>query len=300
MLGWPAPPGQQRTDAVGDDARLAGPKLARETYTSVRIRNGDPIIEIENATVVEDGATLLQDVSLTIRKGEHVAILGPNGAGKTSLLRLLTAQVRPYYREPPSRYRIFDSDRWSIWELNRHLGVVTPEIELRNRRDLTAREVVCSGYFGTVGLHEALAPAQIRRVDRILRVLGLTRLSGRIMTTLSTGEARSIMIARALVHEPAALLLDEPTSGLDIRAGGTLLGRLRRLATHGTTLILATHHVEDIIPEVTRVALLQRGRILAIGSKESLLRSSVMSELYEVPVTVRRRGWRYGMEVARG
>jgi iron complex transport system ATP-binding protein len=260
-----------------------------------RLRKGDPIIEIERADVYDDGTHVLRDFSLCVRKGEHVAVLGPNGAGKTSLLRLVTTELRPYYREPPTPYRMFGRDRWLYWELYPRLGVVTPGIEQRNRRELTGREIVYSGFFGTIGVHQTLDDAQRRQAERIIRRLGLGRLADRTLAALSTGEARKFVLARALVHEPDLLVLDEPTSGLDVGAAADLLERIGRLARLGTTLVITTHHVEDIIPEVSHVVLLRRGAVVAAGPKASVLRSRPLSELFGVPVRVERRNGRYRM-----
>ena len=259
----------------------------------MRFNPGNPIIEIERADVHNSNSLVLHDLSLTIRKGENLAVIGPNGAGKTSLIQLITCRLHPVYREAPPPRRVFGRDRWNFWELHRHLGVITPDVELRNRREITGRQAVLSGFFNSIGLHQQPTKDQLRRGETIIERLGIKDLAGKYVSHMSTGEARLCMIGRALVHEPDALLLDEPTSGLDVKAAAHFLSMLRLLVQNGTTLIMTTHHVDDIIPEVNRLALLKDGTVVALGAKEALLTSETLSSLFDAHLRVEEKNGLY-------
>ena len=154
-----------------------------------------------------------------------------------------------------------------------------------------ARTVVCSGFFASVGVYRnhGLTDAQRRRAEATAAKQGVGDLLERRFDTLSSGEQRRLLLARALVHEPHTLLLDEPATGLDLKAAFALMERLRDLATAGTTLIVVTHHVDQIPPEVERVVLLKAGRVFADGPKDEVLASATLSELFEVGVKLVER-----------
>lgn len=252
----------------------------------------DPLIELRDAEVVRDGRTILHVDRLAFREGEHVAVLGPNGAGKSTLIGLLTRDVRPLARdEPPVLMR--GASRWDLFSARRIFGVVSDALQEEHRRRLTVRDVVLSGFFGSIGLYRPgeVTSAMAARAEEVLDQLGITGLAGRTMDTLSTGEARRALIGRALVHDPALLALDEPTHGLDPAGAYHFLRLLRRLA-ETTALVIVTHHVSDIIPEVDRVVMLKDGRVFGDGPKQEMLTGATLSALYGVPAqTEERGGW---------
>ena len=252
----------------------------------------DTLIELRDAEVVREGRTILHVDSLAFREGEHVAVLGPNGAGKSTLIGLLTRDIRPLVRdEPPVLLR--GQARWDLFEARRVFGVVSDALQDDYRVRVTVRDVVLSGYFGSVGLYRSgeITAAMRTRAEELLEHLGITALADRTMDTLSTGEARRALIGRALVHDPALLVLDEPTYGLDPAGTYHFLALLHQLAER-CALVIVTHHVSDIIPEVERVVMLKAGRVFRDGSKTELLTSEALSGLYGIPAEVEeRRGW---------
>jgi iron complex transport system ATP-binding protein len=171
--------------------------------------------------------------------------------------------------------------------------VVSDALQEEHRRRLTVRDVMLSGYFGSIGLYR---PGEVTsemdaRAGELLDHLGITALSDRTMDTLSTGEARRALIGRALVHDPALLVLDEPTHGLDPAGAYHFLHLLRRIA-ETTALVIVTHHVSDIVPEVDRVVMLKSGRVYRDGPKREMLTGAALSTLYGVPAEVEERdGW---------
>ncbi len=248
------------------------------------------LLELRAASVVLGGRIVLDDLTLEIPRGESVAILGPNGAGKSTLLRLLARDVYPQRREHAA-VRILGRTRWNVFDLREQLGFVSLELQLRHQREIAGLDVVRSGFFGSIGTypHQRLTTDQSRRVDRALDQLGVRALAGRTFATLSAGEQRRFLLARALVHDPHTLVLDEPTASLDLQAGFSLLAELRRLCAAGKTLVLVTHHLGEIPPEIERVLLLKSGSLFFDGDKRAALTSQRLSELFEIPLQVVER-----------
>ena len=252
-----------------------------------------PLIAFRDAEVVRSGRTILRVDALAFNEGEHVAVLGPNGAGKSTLIALVTRDARPLAREKPS-VLLRGQARWDLFAARRVFGVVSDALQDTYRRDVTILDVVLSGFFGSVGLYRRaeVVPAMLARAHELLAFLGIGELAERTMSTLSTGEARRALIGRALIHEPALLVLDEPTHGLDPAGTYHFLALLQRIAAGGCALVIVTHHVGDIVPEVDRVVMLKDGRVFRDGPKSELLTSEAISSLYDVPVTVQEReGW---------
>ena len=253
-----------------------------------------PLLKMQGATVVKNGRRILDDVTLTIRQGEHTVILGPNGAGKSSLIRLITRQDYPLAHgdgTPP--LLIFGESLWNVFELRTLMGIISEELQVsfisRSMPGQTrGLDAVLSGFFATYGVfpHQTVTAAMRQRAYEALALMEATYLAEACIETLSTGEARRLMIARALVTDPKALLLDEPTAGLDLPARQRFLATLQNIARHGKTIILVTHRVEEIFPEINRVILLKQGRILLDGAKAAVLTSKHLSALFEAPITV--------------
>jgi len=252
-----------------------------------------PLIEFRDARVVRAGRTILHVDSLAFREGEHVAVLGPNGAGKSTLIGLVTRDVRPLARaSTPVLLR--GRERWGLFEARRVFGVVSDALQESYRRAVSVRDVVLSGYFGSVGLYR---PAEVTcemaaRAAELLAYLEIEHLADRALRTLSTGEVRRALIGRALVHDPAMLVLDEPTHGLDPAGAHHFLALVRRIAAEGRAVVIVTHHVSDIVPEVSRVVMFKDGRVHRDGPKRGLLSGPMLEDLYGIPAHVEERdGW---------
>jgi iron complex transport system ATP-binding protein len=256
-----------------------------------------PLLELTDATVVKNGVRILDRLTVTIRAGEHTAILGPNGAGKTTLINVLTELDRPLAREegvPP--VRILGSACWNVFELRSRLGIVTSDLHQRfvngnSAGRITAEDAVLSGFQATHGFlpDGTVTDAMRQTAADALRRLEVHHLSGKTLDEMSTGEARRVLIARALVTNPRALVLDEPTTGLDIVARQRFLDTVRRIARSGTTIVLITHHVEEIIPEIEHVVLLKGGRVAYAGAKRATLTAAHLTSLFDAPVSMEER-----------
>jgi len=252
------------------------------------------VLEVCSATVIKNDVRVLDGLTLAIREGEHTAILGPNGAGKTSLMNLLTLQDRALVGDDgESPVRVFGESRCDVFELRARLGIVTADLHQRfvagnSEGYIRGIDAVVSGLLSTYGItrYGTVTGAMRRRADLALERAGALNLGGKLMNEMSTGEARRVLIARALVTEPRALVLDEPTAGLDMLARRRFLEEVRRIAAAGTTIILVTHHVEDIIPEIGHVVLLKNGRVAMAGSKASVLTEANLSHVFDAPVVL--------------
>ena len=262
--------------------------LSRLADTAV-IMSEPPLIDIRNATIWRGKTRVFDGLTLTIDRHERVAILGPNGSGKTTLLKTINRELYPVERED-SWVRILGRERWNVWDLRRHIGIVSHDLQQRYRPATTALEVVLSGFLSSIGVHGILGDRidedNIAAAHDILRQLGIAELAATPLRSMSTGQQRRCLLGRALVHRPDTLILDEPTSGLDFAASFDYLARIRRLAREGCNIIIVTHHLNEIPPEVGRIVVLDRGEIAADGPKASVLTSELLSRVYGTRVAV--------------
>ncbi|HEX4021774.1 MAG TPA: ATP-binding cassette domain-containing protein [Acidobacteriaceae bacterium] len=250
----------------------------------------EPFCELRRVNVARGDAIALHDIHLSIAAGEHVAILGPNGCGKSTLIKTLTCECYPLV-VPGMLVQIFGRDRWDVQELRHRLGVVATELPGRSTARTRGLDAVLSGFFSSASLWANLTVTDemhVRAQEALTRV-DSQHLADKPVAQMSAGEARRVMIARALVHQPEMLLLDEPTNALDLVAQRDLRERLRGLAQAGTGIIMVTHHLADILPEIDRVILIRDGRIFADGDKQTLLTPATLEQLFGAPVDVVER-----------
>ena len=245
---------------------------------------------------------MLHGINLRVEAGEQIAVLGPNGCGKSTLIKTMTCECYPL-AQAGTRVSIFGRERWDLTELKRRLGVVSDELPGRPTLRTTGRDAVLTGFFSSSTLWPNLTvtDAMRARAEEVLELVGAMGTAEKLVGEMSAGEQRRVMIGRALVGSGAGsgradsgasnqmLLLDEPSNALDIAAQQGLRGMLRRLAQQGTGILLITHQIADILPEIGRVILMREGRIVADGAKEKLLTEPVLSELFGVEVRVMQR-----------
>jgi len=250
-----------------------------------------PLIELDRACVIRGQVRVLHDLSLRIEQGQHTALLGPNGCGKSSFIKLITRELYPLaHGDGTVAVRVLGQTRWQVDRLRSQLGIVTGALSsnLSDMPGLTVEEAVLTGFFASfvVPAFREVSPEMRERARETLAMTGALPLLQRGYAELSAGETRRVLIARALVHRPQALLLDEPSTGLDLIAREQLIATMRELARQGITLVLVTHHIEEIIPEIERVVMLRGGKILADGPRAELLRDAPLSELFGGPIRV--------------
>ncbi len=247
----------------------------------------DAIFDIHNATVFRGTNRVFDNLSLRFTPGEHVAILGPNGAGKTTLLKLLTREISPVVRED-AYIKLFGHERVNIWQLREKIGVVSHEFQTRYEAIATGLDVVMSAFFGSVGIHQhnTVTDEHIQQAESALARFHISELRDRQFLQLSTGQQRRLLLARATIHNPQVVIFDEPTSSLDVSAAFQILRDMRELSAQGTTIILVTHHIHEIIPEMQRVLILEHGRVNFDGEKSEALTAERLSDVFHTPLSV--------------
>ncbi|HVZ65286.1 MAG TPA: ATP-binding cassette domain-containing protein [Lacunisphaera sp.] len=259
------------------------------------------LFDFRHLDVYRGERRVLHAFDLQVRRGEHIALFGPNGCGKSTLIKTLTRELYPV-AHPRLRFQVLGRDDWDVNDLHRLLGIVALDSlhQLSHEvvvRTVTARELVLSGFFGSLGLwpHQRVTPAQQQRAQALLRFLDIAHLANRPVSAMSAGEQRRALIGRALVHDPAALILDEPTNSLDPGAVREFRLLLRKLIRAGKTLVLVTHHVSDLIPEIERVILMKAGRVITDGPPARIVTSRTLSRLFGTRLNVVHRAGRFSL-----
>ncbi|MCQ6963202.1 molybdenum ABC transporter ATP-binding protein [Methanolobus chelungpuianus] len=249
-----------------------------------------PLLEMRNVTVSRNDRKILDSVGMYIRQGENIAIIGPNGSGKSSIIKVITGDYRPRADSSGMVFRIMGKESWNIFDLRGLLGIVSGDLQLDYMRDISGMEVVLSGFFSSIGIYanHRVRPEMVATAYEVMKFLEIPHLSGKLISEMSAGEARRILIGRALVHDPQILVLDEPANSLDMKSHHQFRELTRKVAAAGKNIVLVTHDLGDIIPEIDRVILLKDGKVFAEGKKEEILSEGKLSDLFGLPVKVSR------------
>ncbi|MGM0432430.1 MAG: ABC transporter ATP-binding protein [Spirochaetota bacterium] len=251
------------------------------------------MIHFKHVTVRRQGKPILDDLTLDLEPGEHCAIIGPNGSGKSTLVEVISKDVHPIQHEQ-LEMTLYGKKRWNVFSLRKRLGIVSDRIAQLCNTTYKAREIVLSGFFSSIGItfSHQITDHMEAKAEELLTFMGISHIASKPMNQLSSGEARRVLIARALVHDPETLILDEPSSNLDLKTQSLFKQSIRSIAHSGKTILLVTHDLADIIPEIQQVVILKEGRLFAQGNKEDLLKPEVLSEAYGTPVFVdHHEGW---------
>ncbi|MBX3332443.1 MAG: ATP-binding cassette domain-containing protein [Nitrospira sp.] len=267
--------------------------IVRPVQESSGSNSSAPILDIEHATVYRGDTCVFSDFSFALRAGEHATILGPNGAGKSTLLKLLSGEVHAMPREE-TRMALFGEARWNVWDVRKRIGIVSHDLQRDYLICAEGLNVILSGFYASNDTYEyqEFTKTQMTRAYEVMQELGIASLAVRRFGHLSTGEQRRFLLGRALVHDPPVLVLDEPTSGLDLKACFQYLDLLRAQIAKGKTVLLVTHHLHEIPPEINRVIFLKEGKILADGFKSTLFTDGQVSRLFDSKITlVQANGW---------
>ena len=251
-------------------------------------------LHMRNVSVARGDNVVLHAIDLDIAQGEHLALLGPNGCGKSTLIKTLTREqypIVPLSGEPPMQCALLGRERWDLSQLRSEFGVVAAELPGERTPVTSGLDAVVAGFFGASALwpNHMVTAAMEERAHEALAQMRASHLEDKLVGAMSAGEQRRVMIARALVHRPGMLLLDEPSNALDLLAQHELRLSLRAVAGSGTGLILVTHQLADILPEIRRVVLMREGRIVADGDRADLLTERSLSELFGVGITLTER-----------
>ncbi len=256
---------------------------------------GKPFLYLQNVSVFRGEGAVLHGINLEVQQGECIAVLGPNGCGKSTLIKTVTRELYPLV-QPGTRVEMFGRERWDVMDLRRRLGLVTSETPSKSALGTAAFDVVLTGFFSSATLWPNLVvtPAMREAAAAAVEQVGAAGFAQRELGTLSAGQQKRVLIARALVGSgeragKRVLLLDEPSNALDLQAQAELRGTMRSLAQAGTGLVLVTHHIADVMPEIRRVILMQDGRIVGDGPREHMLTEERLSSLFQTPVSLSER-----------
>lgn len=254
------------------------------------------IIDFENIYAGYGEAPVLENINLKINTGENWVILGANGSGKSTLIKLFSNDLYPNINYDYKK-TIFGKERWDIFELKNHLGIITNELHnqfMNYGSSLRAKDIVLSGYYSSIGVFnfQNYTKSQKQRASEILDFLEIPDIKDKTVNEMSTGQLRRCLIGRALIHKPQAFILDEPTVGLDIKSQYSFIKLLQKLSKK-TSIILVTHHIEEIFPEITHAALMYKKTLFKQGRKEDILTSKNLSEIFEINVDLEEENKRY-------
>ena len=233
---------------------------------SRQVKRTEPLLQIENADVYRDGKRILQQITWNMKPGQNWVVLGRNGSGKTTLLKLIVGDLRPLWGGTIERF--VPDNLSTIWEIRQQISLVTPDQQAGHISRQTGLDMVVSGFYGSVGLHQEPTQEQIASARSWFQVLGVEPLENREVRTLSYGQVRMLLIIRAIVTAPKILLLDEPLSGLDAQATDGVLAIIEKLIETGASVIYVTHDDKELFPFFTHVAVLENGRMVFQGAKE--------------------------------
>jgi iron complex transport system ATP-binding protein len=241
-------------------------------------------LNIRNADIFRGTNKVLEHLNLEVESGASTAVIGPNGAGKTTLLKVLAREIYP----AAGSVKIYGKERWNVWDLRKRLGIVSSDLQQNYSPTACGFSVVISGFYSSVDTfgHQSFSSEQLETARIVSRELEIDQLSETPFSQMSTGEQRRHLLARALVNNPSTLVLDEPTAGLDLAAQHRYMNRIQQLIRKGKTIVLVTHHVHEIPPEIENIVLLKDGKVIQSGPKVSTLTSQNLSRLFDVPLIV--------------
>jgi iron complex transport system ATP-binding protein len=257
-----------------------------------------PAIRLTNVGLRRGDTWILKHINWEVPQGACAAILGPNGSGKSTLTRIVACHDWPTEGDSSVLGSVFGGA--NLLELRKSIRLVQPAGPYDIDAELTARDVVLTGFFGTIGLYDPTTPVMGAEADRLLAQVGLSHRHDHPYSTLSNGEKVRNLIARALVREPRLLLLDEPTAGLDLLAREQVLATIQALfegSLNPPTVVFITHHVEELPPATSHILLLDDGRAAAQGSPAQVLQNVILSQVYRCPVEVRVQAGRHYVQV---
>lgn len=251
----------------------------------------NPLIEIKNAEVYVKGTHVLSSINWTMRQNENWAMVGNNGAGKTTFMKLIFGELIPVYGGEVHWFG--HREHRPLSDVRKRIGFVSAEYQENYSRNITGWQVAASGFFSSIGLYDRVSEKQKQGAFRWMEFLGIRHLAQRGFHQMSYGEARRVLLARALVNHPELLILDEPCAGLDIPTRELFLETLGKLSRTRTRLIYVTHHIDEIMPFITHVIYLKGGKVARQGRKREMLTDQVISDALDCRITLKENLGRY-------
>ena len=242
---------------------------------------------LKNINVYIDQNKILSDININLRYGENILILGPNGSGKSTFLKLLNRSIYPITSNDSS-FKLFNKENINIWDLRKKIGFLFKEMEQRVNIGVTLYDVIISGFSGTFNSRysKLLSEREKIKIDNLINEWGLNNIISNEFKSLSDGQKRRALLARALVYEPDILVLDEPFCNLDIKSNFILTRNLSKLIEQSVNIVYVTHNLESILPKTNRVILIKEGKIFKDGSPHELVTSKILSYLFNISINV--------------
>ena len=242
---------------------------------------------LKNIDVYIDQKNVLSNINISLNFYENTLILGPNGAGKTTLLKLLNRSIYPITKINSS-FKLFNEENINIWDLRKKIGFLFKEMEQRINNGVNLYEVIISGFSGTFNSRysELLSEREKLKIDKLINEWGLSNIIYNEFKSLSDGQKKRALLARAMVYEPNILVLDEPFCNLDMKSNYILTKNLNKLTDKSLNLLYITHNLESILPKTNRVILMKDGKIFRDGRPSDLLNSKILSALFNIPINV--------------
>lgn len=252
-----------------------------------------PVLDLEHITVTKGDAQVLADVSWTVGPGEHWVVLGPNGAGKSTLLRVAAGQE--FVADGVVQVLGAEASTADRTELAAQIGIASSDVAARIPTETSALLAVATSAWGQSSHYsEEYESQDLERARDLLSALGVGGVSDRPFSTLSEGEKRRVLLARALMSNPEIVVLDEPTAGLDLAGRELLISAVDEILAgrSAPTMILITHEPEQIASGFTHALILREGKVIAAGPLQQTINSEVLSEAFGIPLTVEHQGGR--------
>ena len=249
------------------------------------------LVQIKNADVYVGGNKVLNSLSWSMGEKENWAIIGNNGSGKTTFMRLIFGELIPVYGGKVGLFG--NKEHTSLSDVREKIGYVSAEYQNSYDRPALGWEVVASGYFSSIGLHEEVTLKQKEAAFASMKYLGIENLSETPYRQMSYGEARRILLARAMVRRTHLMILDEPCTGLDIPTREIFLETIEKMSRKRTQMIYVTHRIEEIMPCISHVLYLKNGKIFKQGKKEVMMNSKTLSSALGCSLTIQKNSKRY-------
>ena len=242
---------------------------------------------LKNINVYIDQNKILSDININLHYGENILILGPNGSGKSTFLKLLNRSIYPI-KSNQSSFKLFNKENINIWYLRKNIGFLFKEMEQRVNNGVNLYDVISSGFSGIFNSRysKLLSEREKIKIDNLLNEWELTNIMYNEFQSLSDGQKRRALLARALVYEPNILVLDEPFCNLDIKSNFILNQNLNKLINQSVNIIYITHNLESILPKTNRVILFKEGKILNDGNPYELINTKILSDLFDISINV--------------
>lgn len=244
----------------------------------------ETLIEINDVFLRREDNQILDGIQLKVNQGEHWVILGRNGSGKTTLLEMINGYLFPSQGTIKVLGNLYG--QCDVREVRKQIGYISQSLLEKMALKDPVWEVVATGEFGYLRFYQEIPAALREKAEQVLQEIGLYRLRNNPLGSLSQGERKKVLLARALMTDPAILVMDEPCSGLDLYEREKLLDSMNDLARRNMTIIYVTHHIEEIMPIFTHVALMNQGKIAAAGPKHSVLTPDHLISAYDVPIAI--------------